>query len=130
MVALSRQSWDSILAETDDDREWIPGPSQASVIPRLTMDAARIEAWRSFLDEAEAVLQGEKLIPFWRPGFTRGVNLNKAFTKPRDFDLVLWVQGTAALVYLEEGEFSRPETWGEFQRVFGGEFLGFAMWIN
>ena len=82
------------------------------------------------MDEAEAVLQGQKLVPFWRRGFKEGVNLQRVFTEPRPFDLVLWVQGTAALPYLEDGEQTSPETWRRFQRVFRGEFLGVAVWVN
>ena len=33
MVALSRESWKSYLAETDDDHEWIPNPKQNTVMP-------------------------------------------------------------------------------------------------
>ncbi len=130
MVAMSRESWELIAAETDNNREWIPGPNQQSVITGLAMNQARIDTWHKFLDEAEQVLRGQKLIPFWRRGFDEGVNLHKVFREPRDFDLVLWVQGTAALPYLEHGEKTSPETWSEFQRVFRGEFIGFAAWIN
>jgi hypothetical protein len=52
------------------------------------------------------------------------------FTNPRPFDLVLWVQGTAALPYLEAGEQTSPETWERFQRIFRGEFVGVAIWVN
>jgi hypothetical protein len=130
MIELSRRSWELVGAETDNHREWIPGANQQSVIGGLAMTRERIDAWHRFLAEAEAVLNGEKLLPFWRSGFEEGVNLAKVFKEPRDFDLVLWVQGTAALPYLEQGETSSPETWQEFQRVFRGEFFGFAAWIN
>ena len=33
MIALSRESWKSYLAETDDDHEWIPNPKQNTVMP-------------------------------------------------------------------------------------------------
>jgi hypothetical protein len=54
----------------------------------------------------------------------------RVFTQPKDFDLVLWVQGSGAVPYLENGDVTSPETWAEFQRVFGGRFIGFAFWIN
>jgi hypothetical protein len=130
MVDTSRKSWDLIERETDNDREWIPGPNQTSVVEGVAMNKERLAAWRRFLDEAEAVLNGKKLIPFWRGNTARGINLMKAFTEPKDFDLVLWVQGTAALSYLEDGEVTSPETWQEFQRAFSGRFVGFAIWIN
>jgi hypothetical protein len=119
-----------IVVETDNDREWIPGPGQASVVEGAAIDRDRLAAWRRFLDEAEAVLHGKKLIPFWRRGTDKGVNLMKVFTQPKDFDLVLWVQGSGAVPYLENGDVTSPETWAEFQRVFGGRFIGFAFWIN
>jgi hypothetical protein len=130
MVEMSRKSWELIGAETDNNREWIPGANQQSVISNFAMNQQRIDTWHKFLDEAEQVLRGQKLIPFWRRGFDEGVNLDKVFREPRDFDLVLWVQGSAAMPYLEHGEKTSPETWTEFQRVFRGEFIGFAAWIN
>jgi hypothetical protein len=83
-----------------------------------------------FLDEAKAILKGEKLIPFWRSGPASGVNLHRVFTDPRTFDLVLWVQGTAAAPYLQNGVCTSAATWNRLQRVFRGEFIGFALWFN
>jgi hypothetical protein len=130
MVDASRNSWELIERETDNDREWIPGPGQTSVVEDVALNKEQLATWRRFLDEAEAVLSGKKLVPFWRGNTGRGVNLTKVFTEPKDFDLVLWVQGTAALPYLEDGELTSPQTWQEFQRVFQGRFVGFAIWIN
>jgi hypothetical protein len=129
MIALGKESWRFILAETDDDHEWIPNPGQRGALGiRVSREMA--DSWLGFLDEAEAILAGKRLIPFWRGGERRGVNLRRVFTEPRTFDLVLWVQGTAATPYLEEGELTRPEVWDRLQRVFGGNFIGFALWFN
>lgn len=130
MIESSRASWKLIEAEADNDREWIPGPNQQSVVEGVAMTPERLAAWRKFLDEAEDVLNGKKLIPFWRGSSAKGVNLQKVFTDPRDFDLVLWIQGSDAVPYLEEGTLTTPETWFEFQRVFQGNFVGMAIWIN
>lgn len=130
VIDLSRQNWKAIQAETDDDCEWIPNPKQTGVIPGVRVTEEMITGWHDFLDEAEQVLQGKKLVPHWRIKATHGVNLRKVFTEPREFDLVMWVHGAGALPYLEEGETTRPETWSRFQRVFRGEFIGFAMWFN
>ncbi len=67
--------------------------------------------WQEFLGEAERILAGKKLLPFWRGDAKRGINLRRVFTEPRTLDLVLWIQGTAALPYLEAGEISTPEVW-------------------
>lgn len=129
-VALSRSSWKSILAETDDDREWVPNPGQASVTG-ARVAPEMVKGWTEFLDEFGAILAAKKLVPFWRgTSRARGVNLRKALTEPRPFDLVLWVQGSAAVPYLEDGAVSAPETWSRLNRVFRGEFIGFAIWFN
>ncbi|MFG0334263.1 MAG: hypothetical protein ACF8TS_12935 [Maioricimonas sp. JB049] len=135
MIGLSRESWELIQAESDDDHEWLPNPRQTGVIPRVRVEQAMIDSWHEFLVEAEAMLAGEKLIPYWRGprdegSMPRGVNLHKVFTEPRRFDLVMWVQGTDAVPYLEEGQLSDPATWRRLQQVFRGQFIGFAIWFN
>ncbi|HEX8201533.1 MAG TPA: hypothetical protein VF590_13695 [Isosphaeraceae bacterium] len=130
MIACSRASWKHILAEADDDHEWIPNPKQGTVMPGGRVSQEMVRGWMDFLDEAEALLDGRTLVPFWRDAGGQGVNLRRVFTEPGPFDLVLWVQGTAAVPYLEEGRVTTPEVWRRLQRVFGGEFFGFALWIN
>ncbi len=130
MIALSRESWKFILSETDDDHEWIPSPKQHTVVPGITVTDEMVQGWTEFLDEFESLLQGKKLIPFWRAREARGVNLRRVFTEPSTFDLVLWVQGTAAAPYLEDGPQTSAEVWRRLQRVFRGEFIGFALWFN
>ena len=129
MLDQSRRSWDLIMAETDDDHEWIPNPKQKGAIPNVTVTEQMVATWREFLDEADALLAGKRLAPFWRSQ-ELGVNLHRVFTEPRPFDLVLWVQGSAATPYLEKGEFTRHEVWDRLLRVFEGEFVGFALWFN
>ncbi len=130
VIDQSRQSWKLVLAETDNDREWIPNPEQDTVIGVKVSDEM-VKTWLEFLDEAEQLLAGKKLVPFWRdPHPQRGINLRRMFEEPRTFDLVLWVQGTAAAPYLETGPMTAPETWREFQQRFRGQFIGFAFWFN
>jgi hypothetical protein len=82
------------------------------------------------------VLQGKQLLPFWRGAQTdRGVNLRRVFINPpRELDLVLWVQGTAAAPYLEHGPLTRladPRMLDRLNETFGGvNFIGFAFWFN
>ncbi|MBH8565661.1 hypothetical protein I8748_26395 [Nostoc sp. CENA67] len=130
VTALSRESWKLILAETDNDREWLPNPRQKAVIPNATVTQPMIDGWLSFLDEADTLLTGKKLVPFWRKREVRNINLNRVFTKPSDFDLVLWVQGTAAAPYLEFGKQTKAETWRQLLQVFRGQFFQFAAWFN
>jgi hypothetical protein len=130
MIQSSRKSWELIEGETDNNHEWIPGPGQQSVVEGVSINKEQVAAWRRFLEEADDVLNGRKLVPFWRGSSAQGVNLMKVFTEPKDFDLVLWVQGSGAVPYLEEGEVTSPETWAQFQRAFQGSFIGMAIWIN
>jgi hypothetical protein len=130
MLSLSRQSWKAILAETDDDDEWVPNPKQTSVIPNARVSTEMVDGWHDFITEAEDLLAGKKLIPFWRSKSGLGVNLRRVLAEPRPFDLVLWIQGTAATPYLEKGPLTEPATWNRFMRIFQGEFIGYALWFN
>ncbi len=131
MIQQSRMTWKAVLAEDDNEREWIPGPHQTGVIPGIRVTREMVEAWHEFLDEAEALLAGQKLIPFWRSDAEGlGVNLQRVFTEPREFDLILWAHGSAAAPYLEKGQLTSAVTWERLQRVFGGQFIGFAVWFN
>jgi hypothetical protein len=95
----------------------------------------RMNAWLETVAEAKQVVHGKKLLPFWRGSDPkRGVNLRRVFTEPRSLDPILWVQGTAATPYLEEGpitEFASPEMLRRLNGTFGGvNFFGFAFWFN
>jgi hypothetical protein len=129
-VAQSKETWKWIMAETDDDHEWLPNPRQTGVIPNVRVTDEMVSAWSDMMDEAKKLLAGETLIPFWRGDDGSGVNLRKVFMEPRTFDLVLWVQGTAAAPYLEKGEMTKSEIWRRLPRTFGSQFPGFALWFN
>lgn len=130
MIHHSRAMLDYISSETDDDREWIPAPTQHGVLPAVRTTDRIIDAWHEFLAEAEALLEGRKLIPFWRTGEQRGVNLKRVFEEPKTLDLVLWAQGTAAAPYLETGELTRPDVWNRLMSVFEGRFMTYAVFLN
>ena len=121
--------WAAILAETDNDREWIPNPRQDAVLgAEVTQDI--VDAWLLFVEETRALWRGEKLIPHWRLPEGQGINLPRVFLEPTDFDLVLWLQGGIIEPYAEAGEVISVETLESIWRVFGGEFIGFALWFN
>lgn len=131
VIQLSRRSWACIQAEVDNHYEWIPNPHQKSVIPDWKVTASMLKQWSKFLDESEDILEGRKLVPFWRRlPEGQGLNLNKVFTQPRPFDAILWLQGPGAAPYLESGTLTSPEFWRQLQRTFGGQFWGFAAWFN
>jgi hypothetical protein len=130
VTAQSKESWKWILAETDDDREWLPNPKQTGVIPGFKVKEEMIVAWTDAMDEIQKLLAGELVIPFWRGHDGRGVNLRRVFLEPRTLDAVLWVQGSAAIPYLETGKLCQSGTWSHLPGVFGDHFPGFAMWFN
>lgn len=138
MIELSRESWKLYEAETDDDAEWIPNPQQTATVTGMRVTREIVTGWHDVLDEIEALLNGKKLVPFWRgdieatrrTGRGLGVNLKKVFLEPNRFDVVMWVSGTGAQPYLEEGEVSGEEAWERLTRVFQGQFFGFAVWFN
>lgn len=130
MIRLSRATLASAAAETDNDREWLPSPAQASAFG-LALTAEQGKAWEGVLAEIEALLNGEKLLPHWRfPGEGRGINLKRLIEESRRTDLVGYVQGAAAVPFLETGPTTSRAAWRELMRVFGGNFLGYALWIN
>ncbi len=134
-----QEMWKFILAETDDDNEWIPNPQQTGAIG-VAVSQDMIDTWLATLAEAQRVAAGEKLIPFWRdylrtgkPG-KRGINIRKVFEDPPESSaIVLWIQGTAATRYLEDGEiteFADEKFLRRINNVFGANFVGFAAWFN
>lgn len=129
-VTLGKEMWSHYDRETDDDREWIPNPKQTAAFGEVEVDAQMRDAWLLFLDEADDVLHGRKVLRFWRGDGTRGIDVVKLFEEPQDFDLLYWIQGSAAAPYLREGEFTSPGTWAQLEAVFNRRVFRFAFWFN
>ncbi len=129
MIADSRACWSRVQAETDNEKEWLPSASQTG--PRgTTISQEQIDAWLAVLDELEAVSRGEKLLPHWRIRSGAGINVDRFINSPPPLDLVLWIQGSALIPYLEEGAVSDDSTWDRLTGPFGPGFLQFAIWSN
>lgn len=128
VLALSRQNWDLILAETDDDRELVPNPRQTGIVPEARVSEAMVEAWRETLDTADAVLEGELLIPHWR--FQQGFDLKAYFETATRTDLVMILTGHGALPFLRDGPIADASSFAAANRVFGDDLLGYAFWFN
>ncbi len=130
MIELSRENWRRVQSETDDKREWVPKPAvQAGIFDRMRVTEARVAGWNLFLDELEAILNGEKLVPHWR-FMNRGVNVRRMFEEPRTFDPVLIGQGSAILPYLEEGELTSADTFWQIDALLDGGLLRYFIWFN
>ncbi|MDP9003871.1 MAG: hypothetical protein M3N12_03675, partial [Verrucomicrobiota bacterium] len=129
MIAESRICWQRVLEEKDDVHEWLPNPNQKG--PRgLTVTRAEIDGWFKVLDELEAIARGKKLLPHWRIRGNRGINVDKFVAAPPKLDLILWIQGSAFLPFVEEGPMSDAETWRTLTGPFGPGFFQFAIWSN
>jgi hypothetical protein len=132
MIRLSREDWRAIRAETDNDREWLPGPQQKGANPLTGLDVGeeQVQAWLATLTMAEDLLEGRTLLPHFRIT-DKGINMKRFFDEPRPFDLVLSITGPAIASYLETGKILTGEEFDQIQRQFGGAgFLTFALWFN
>ncbi len=131
VIELSRGSWEHILAEEDNRNEWIPNPNQTGVLPGVDVTSAMVDDWMLFLDEIESIFAGDTLAPFWRTEREDlGINVRRVFTDPTPLDLVLWIQGTAATPYIEQGQVTDAHFWWRLQETFNGQFMGYAIWFN
>jgi hypothetical protein len=133
VLAISRETLRLVQEETDDDREWLPSPKQKSIIIGNRVGATVVRDWIVVLNKVEPILQGKVLLPLWRDGGqnnTKGINFRKVFLESKQFDLVLWIQGTDLIPYVEEGKVVDRDSWQQVSQMFGGNFLLFAFWMN
>lgn len=132
MIRLSREDWKAIRAETDNDREWLPGPQQAGAnqLTGLDVTETEVEAWHATLQMAEDLLEGRKLLPHFRFA-DKGINMKRFFDEPQTFDLVLSITGPGVVPYLEKGPMLTSEEWWALQEQFNRTgFMTFALWAN
>lgn len=119
MIAANRDFWTAVAAETDDDREWIPNDDQQAALG-FPMPPGAGPAWLAVLADAERVLRGELLIPFWRFAPGHGIDLAMWLDDPAPVDPADWIQGSAALPYARPGPTVGGESWAGFTSIFGG----------
>ena len=96
-VRQSMKLRESLMDETDDDREWIGNPLQADTSFPLVMDAGTFATWGALLQEMQRLLQGKTLLGgnvetggmagvadlsmgLCEPG--KGINVRDLFLKP------------------------------------------------
>jgi hypothetical protein len=128
-IAQNRIFWTRVAAETDNQAEWLPNAKQTSALG-LTLPPDTGAVWQGVLADGEALLKGEKLVPYWRSGDGAGINLAKVFTEPRPVDVPGWLQGWAAMPYYQAGETVSAENWGRFESLIGGDAMLMALWLN
>ena len=111
MIDANMTFWEAVSKETDNDAEWIPNTNPTAALG-FALPEQTGEVWQSVLAVAQAVLNGELLVPFWRLGPAGGVNVKKLFLDPPAADIVTWVQDAGLLPYLERGRRFRQKIRG------------------
>lgn len=66
--ALSGKMRQEVLAETDDEAEWIGNPQQVDSVFPVPLDAADFASWGSMIKELSALWQGRTLLPTTQGG--------------------------------------------------------------
>jgi hypothetical protein len=129
MIAQNRVFWTLVEAETDNDAEWIPNARQQSALG-INVPTDTSERWQAVLSDAEAVLNGDALVPFWRFGAASGININRMFMEPIPVNIVEWFQGVGLLPYAEKGPLVTPENFRLFERMMAGDTMMFMVLLN
>ena len=129
MVDDNRRFWAEVATESDNDKEWIPKDGQKSAMG-IDLPPGTGPMWLGVLSDVEALLKGEKLIPFWRIDGPAGVNIARMFTDPRAIDVASWIQGEGAVPYLETGDLISPQNLNQFDAMMSGETMLFTLYLN
>lgn len=129
VVAENRRFWRLVARETDDAAEWIPNKAQVSATG-LPFPPDTGPVWLAVLDDAEAVLLGETLVPFWRVGPGAGLDLGAMLEDPPDLGLAGLVQGHALVPYLREGPLADGSSLRLFSEMVGGRTPLYAAVLN
>ena len=136
MIMHNRKFWPELMAETDNDHEWLPNPLQTSSFG-IAITAEVAAGWQEVLAEIEEMLEGRALIPFWRtpPGPEGaatgvGINLRRLLTDPPDFNVALLIQGASIAPYLEQGKLVTLGAWNRFGMLTRGDGLLMAAILN
>lgn len=129
MIAQNKLFWAGVAAETDNENEWIPNANQTAALG-FTLPAGTAETWQALLGDAEALLNGDLLISYWRIAPVGGINLKKLFIDPPVVDIVTWIQGAGLLPYMERGPTINATNLRNFERMVAGDTLLYSLLFN
>lgn len=127
MAQLNQTTWKSILAETDNDHEWLPNPTQTSPFIKFPVTQDQIDAWLKFMETIEKVLNGELLLPNLRS--RQGINLNKFFNEADRFDFVSFFTGPGALKFTQKGKLWDMSSVRSRKGPFGRNYAAYSYWF-
>ena len=129
MIDDNRTFWRRADAETDDNGEWIPNGTQTAALG-YTLPPDTSAVWQGVLADAEAVLRGERLVPYLWLGEDAGVNVGRMFTDPRPIDIPMWIQGLGALPYIEKGPLISSQNFMMFTQMMEGDAMLYMVLLN
>lgn len=133
-LGYSERSREEYLAETDDDREWVPNPNQKSHPIPLPMDAAIYDTWKGVVGDLQRLLASQDGISFRAVAAMVDkdialyvpdayLDLGAMLRAPKDFviDLKSFDDGT----YVERAnpETMRPKVERVLQGLFGNGYV-------
>jgi len=129
MIRQNRLFWRLLAIETDNKREWIPNPNQRSVFGiRISEDMAN--AWQDVLDDADALIEGEKLIPHPLFPESYGISLSAFAKNPGPIDIIESIHGIGSYEDAMQGERVSNASWRVFRRMTAGNQISFAIFLN
>ncbi|MDZ4087009.1 MAG: hypothetical protein U1E69_09415 [Tabrizicola sp.] len=129
MIAENRRFWSLVAVEADNDREWVPNDKQTSALG-FTLPPGTGDTWLGVLADGEALLQGRLLLPYWRGTDGQGINLGRMFDDPAPISITGWLQGWAAVPYLEQGPVITPTSLRQFDGLMGGNAGLMMVFLN
>lgn len=129
MINDNKEFWSRVALETDNDAEWIPNARQTSVLP-VPFPAETGERWQNVLMDAEALLNGDLLLPHWRLGDNAGINLGAMFQNPPPIDIAGVVQGWSVMPYVEQGRLIDAANLRAFEQLVGASTPLYMIILN
>ena len=125
----NRIFWSRLASETDNKLEFIPNDTQTSALP-IPFPPGIGKSWQAVLDDVEAVLKGDLLIPHWRLGTEAGLNLAEIFENPPVVDMIGIFQGYSVAAYAERGPLISLQNIESFDQLTQGNSPLFAVILN
>jgi len=129
MIAQNRIFWTRVAAETDNNGEWVPNDSQDQALG-MTVPKGTGTRWQAVLADAEAVLNGTRLIPHWRFREGAGINLKSLMENPVPVDIAEWAHGIGLLPFIQQGQRVSTNSWNDFQRLLQGDGMLYVVFLN
>ena len=129
LIADNRSFWRRVAREADNTAEWIPNKNQTSALP-LDFPPETGKRWLAILADAEAVLKGDLLIPYWRLPPDAGINLAHLLADPPELDIIGMIQGETLLPYMERGRRADADNLRQFQELVSGNAGLFIVVLN